>query len=86
MPDQTRDNGKKTYKYQVTISREGSIWVEATSPEEAIDIANRQMTDTVNWSEDWYATDVFEDDKAPDSLYITAQTEERGSKESQRMN
>lgn len=58
-------------KYCVTIERTGCIFVEANSREEAIDIANHQITDTVNWSEDWTPTDCFEDDSAMDYMYVS---------------
>lgn len=51
-------------KYCVTIVRYGCLFVEADSESEAMDIADHQTTDTVNWSEDWRPTDadVIEDD------------------------
>lgn len=58
-------------KYCVTIERTGCIFVEANSREEAIDIADHQTTDTVNWSEDWAPTDCFEDDSAMDYMYVS---------------
>jgi hypothetical protein len=45
--------------------------VEAENENDAMDIANHQLTDTVNWSEDWEATDVFEDDSACENLYVS---------------
>ena len=47
-------------KYCVTIVRTGCVFVEAETAAEAVDIANHQTTDTVNWSEDWNATDCEE--------------------------
>ena len=48
-------------KYCVTIVRTGCIFVEASSPEEAMDVADHQTTDTVNWSDDWAPTDATEE-------------------------
>ena len=48
-------------KYCVTVARNGWLFVEAETKEEAMDIANHQTTDTVNWSEDWEPTDCVED-------------------------
>lgn len=47
-------------KFCVTIVRTGVVFVEAETPEEAMDIADHQTTDTVNWSEDWSPTDAEE--------------------------
>jgi hypothetical protein len=58
-------------KYCVTIVRTGCVFVEAENESEAMDIANHQTTDTVNWSEDWEATDCMEDDSCDDDDYIT---------------
>jgi hypothetical protein len=58
-------------KYCVTIVRTGCVFVEAENENDAIDIANHQLTDTVNWSEDWEATDVSEDDSACENLYVS---------------
>ena len=57
-------------KYCVTIVRTGCIFVEAETEADAIDIANHQTTDTVNWSEDWDVTDCMEDDSACDYMYV----------------
>lgn len=57
-------------RYCVTIIKTGCLFVEAESPEEAMDIAAHQETNTVNWSDDWEPTDVFEDSSALDSSYI----------------
>jgi len=57
-------------KYLVTIMRGGCMYVEADSPEDAIDIANHQTTDSVFWDDDWEATDCQEDDSYQ-SEYIT---------------
>ena len=64
-----RDKAKK--KYMVTIVRTGYLEVAADSPEEALDIADHQMTDTVSWSDDWDATDAAEDESIPDESCIT---------------
>ena len=48
-------------KYCVTIVRTGCVFVEAESEEKAMHIAGHVTTDTVNWSEDWEPTDVYED-------------------------
>lgn len=58
-------------KYCVIIERTGCIFVEAENENDAMDIADHQLTDTVNWSEDWEATDVFEDDSACENLYVS---------------
>lgn len=55
-------------KYCVTITRAGWFLVEANSVEEAMDIADRQTTDTINWLDDWDIYSVIEDDSAPDEL------------------
>lgn len=57
-------------KYCVTIVRTGCMFVEAENEAEAMDIANHQTTDAVNWSDDWEATDCMEDDSALDGMYI----------------
>lgn len=57
-------------KYCVTIVRIGCLFVEAENEAEAIDIADHQTTDTVNWSEDWTPTDCMVDDSEPDYVYI----------------
>lgn len=49
-------------KYCVVIQRNGCVYVEANSPEDAKDIADHQATDTVIWDEDWSPVDVVEDD------------------------
>lgn len=49
-------------KYCVTIVRYGTVYIEAESEQEAIDIADHQTTDTVCWSDDWEPTDALEDD------------------------
>ena len=58
-------------KYCVTIVRTGCVFVEAENEAKAMDIANHQTTDAVNWSEDWDATDCMEDDSASDHMYVT---------------
>lgn len=57
-------------KYLVTVVRTGCIFVEAESEAEAMDIADHQFDDAVNWSDDWEATDVEEDDSADPEEYI----------------
>ena len=64
-----KKNGVKK-KYCVTIVKTGCIFVEAENESEAIDIANHQETDAVNWSDDWEATDCFEDDSALECSYV----------------
>lgn len=49
-------------KYSVTVVRTGCVFVEAESEAEAMNIANRQTTDAVSWSDDWEATDAEKDD------------------------
>ena len=49
-------------KYCVTIVRTGCLFVEANSEEDAMDIADHQTTDEVNWSDDWTPTDAEEND------------------------
>lgn len=49
-------------KYCVTIVRTGCVFVEAESEEDAMYLADHVTTDTVSWSEDWEATDAFEDE------------------------
>ena len=56
-------------KYCVTIVRTGCMFVEAENEAEAMDIADHQTTDTVNWSDDWTPTDCSETDLEAD--YIT---------------
>lgn len=58
-------------KYLVTVVRTGCVFVEAESEAEAMDIADRQFDDTINWSDDWEATDIEEDDSAEPEMYIT---------------
>ena len=48
--------------YNVTIVRYGSIPVWAENESEAMEIADRQKTDTVNWSDDWMPTDADVDE------------------------
>lgn len=57
-------------KYGVTVVRYGWLFVEADSESEAMDIADHQTTDTVNWSGDWKPTDAVEDDSGFDGEYI----------------
>lgn len=58
-------------RYCVTIIRYGCLFVEADTEEKAMDIADHQLTDRVNWSDDWSPTDAAEDDSADDAEYIT---------------
>lgn len=58
-------------KYCVTVVRTGCVFVEARTMNDAIDIANHQTTDNVNWSDDWEATDCSADDSALDNMYVT---------------
>ena len=61
-------------KYCVTVARFGNIYVEAETGEEAMDIADRQTTDIINWSDDWVVTDYLEDDTLDDCKYIKKKT------------
>jgi len=56
-------------KFCVTVTRTGCLYIEAATEEEAMAMANHQITDTVLWDEDWMPTDCTEDDSADD--YIT---------------
>lgn len=56
-------------KYCVTVVRYGCLFVEAESIGAAIEIADHQKTETVNWSDDWEVTDAYPDDTA--ESYIT---------------
>lgn len=56
-------------KFCVTVVRYGCLFVEAKSIGEAIEIADRQETETVSWSDDWDVTDAYPDDTA--ESYIT---------------
>lgn len=58
-------------KYCVTIVKTGCIFVKAENEAEAMDIADHQTTDTVNWSEDWTPTDCVEDNSELDNMYVT---------------
>ena len=58
-------------KYMVTITRFGYLWVEAENEAQAMDIADHQKTETVEWSDDWAPTDVQVDEDEPDGSYIT---------------
>lgn len=60
-----------TMKYCVTVTKTGCLFVEADNKEQAIDIANHQTTDSVNWSDDWEVTDCsYDDDITPEKTYI----------------
>lgn len=48
-------------RYNVTIARYGYLAIEADNESEAMMIADRQTTETVNWSDDWMPTDADED-------------------------
>lgn len=58
-------------KYCVKAIRYGNVFVEAETEAEAMDIADHQLTDTINWSDDWDITDCMEDDTVEDCLYVT---------------
>lgn len=58
-------------KYCVTVARVGCIFVEAESPEDAIEIADHQTTDAVRWSDDWSVTDCIPDDTEPNGVYVS---------------
>ena len=49
-------------KYCVTVVRTGCVFIEAASPEEAMDIADHQRTGDISWSDDWSPTDAEVDD------------------------
>lgn len=49
-------------KYEVTVTRIGCVYVEADSSDEAMDIANEQPTENVDWCDEWEATDCVEDE------------------------
>lgn len=57
-------------KYCVTVVKTGCVFVEASTEDEAMDIAYHQTDDVVNWSDDWDATDCMEDDSALDYMYV----------------
>ena len=48
-------------RYNVTVVRYGYLAIEADNESEAMLIADRQNTETVNWSDDWMPTDADED-------------------------
>ena len=64
-------------QYCVTICRYGYLLIEADSVEDAEYIANHQMTEEVNWSDDWSvdaidpAKDIFVEEDLDNSLFIT---------------
>lgn len=58
-------------KYCVTITRTGWLFIEAKDEIEAMEIADHQLTSTVNWSDDWAPTSVEENDSAFDEEYIS---------------
>lgn len=58
-------------KYRVVVAQHGCVYVDANSEDEAVDIANHQMTDSVWWFDDWKAVGVEKDDSAIDNLYIS---------------
>lgn len=49
--------------YEVTVSRTGCLYVEASSPEEAKNIADRQPSENVSWTDDWNVIDCREDEE-----------------------
>ena len=57
-------------KYEVTITRIGSVFVEAEDEEKAMEIAGCQSTKDVSWSDSWEVTDCTEYDD-PFIDYIT---------------
>ena len=57
-------------KYCVTVVRYGCLFVEAEDDAAALDLADHQTTDTVNWSDDWTPTDAQEDDSEPEHVYV----------------
>lgn len=59
-------------KYMVTVVRTGCVPVLANSESEAMAIADRQHTEVVNWSDDWYPTDAELDDSVPDGACVSA--------------
>lgn len=58
-------------KYCATVVRYGYVFVEAENEAEAMNIAGYQLTDTINWSDDWGVISCIEDDTAEDCQYIT---------------
>ena len=48
-------------KYAVTVVRTGTIWVEAATPTEAMQIADCQDTEDIDWCDEWAVTDCEED-------------------------
>lgn len=63
-------------KYMVILSRTGSLLVMANSESEAMDIANHQFSDTINWHDDWDATNVESDESYDDDEYVTKNYEQ----------
>lgn len=49
-------------KYAVTVVRTGTIWVEAATPTEAMQIADCQDTEDIDWCDEWTVTDCEEDE------------------------
>ena len=52
----------------MTVVCYGSVYVEAETQEEAMRIADHQLTDTVEWTEDWRpiaANECDTDEEAP---------------------
>lgn len=49
-------------KYEVVVTRIGSLFIEADTPEKAMEIANNQSTEDVHWADDWDITDCTEDE------------------------
>ena len=58
-------------KYCVTLIRFGCLYVEADTPGDAMDIANHQMTETVEWSDDWDASDAMEVSDDESDSFVT---------------
>ena len=57
-------------KYCVVITRTGEVFIEAETQEEAMNIADSLYGDDISWSDDWEATDCYEDDSLSDDMYI----------------
>lgn len=57
-------------KYCVPVVRTDCLFVEAENMEEAINIAEHRTTDAVSWSDEWNATDAFEDDSDTEPVRV----------------
>lgn len=60
-------------KYAVTVVRTGTIWVEAATPAEAMQIADCQDTEDIDWCDEWAVTDC-EEDECPELHDYTMRT------------